>query len=90
VQSKLGSGKFSVVYEGIDKLNKKKVIVKVLKQDNQDKIKREIMALNLLKDKSANILNLIEYGIKGSVGSSILVMKPIIFNFIDIPFPLIK
>jgi len=43
---KIGRGKFSEVFEALDILNNRKVIVKMLKPTKQERIEREIMILN--------------------------------------------
>ena len=70
---KLGSGKYSFVFEGFDILEKKEVILKVLKHSNMDKINREILTLNVIKGKSPHLANLINYGKEEMDGAIILV-----------------
>ena len=46
---KIGRGKYSEVFEGVDTRNNKRIIVKVLKPVKKRKIKREIRILQVLK-----------------------------------------
>ena len=50
VESKIGRGRYSDVYEGIDKKTSKKVVLKLLKPITKIKIIREICVLKTLKD----------------------------------------
>ena len=56
---KIGRGKYSEVYEGIDIRNDKRVVIKVLKPVKKKKIKREIKVLQNLKD-GPNIVKLVD------------------------------
>ena len=56
---KIGRGKYSDVYEGINVNTDKKVVIKVLKPVKKKKIKREIKILQNLKD-GPNIVKLID------------------------------
>jgi serine/threonine protein kinase len=69
----LGSGKYSTVYDGINNSTRKKVILKILKHSNIEKINREILILDRLKNKNSNLLKLIDFGEKKSINSKILV-----------------
>lgn len=53
--------------------------MKVLKHSNMDKINREIMTLNAIKDKSPLLANLIDFGQEEMDGGIILVNNLIIF-----------
>lgn len=56
---KLGRGKYSEVYEGINVNNDEKVVIKILKPVKKKKIKREIKILQNLKD-GPNIVKLLD------------------------------
>ena len=56
---KLGRGKYSEVYEGINVTNDEKVVIKILKPVKKKKIKREIKILQNLKD-GPNIVKLLD------------------------------
>lgn len=56
---KLGRGKYSDVYEGIDPNTGKRVVVKILKPVRNSKILREIKILEAVKG-GPNIINLLE------------------------------
>ena len=56
---KIGRGKYSEVYEGINVTNDKKVVIKILKPVKKKKIKREIKILQNLSG-GKNIVNLID------------------------------
>lgn len=59
IVKRIGSGKYSQVYEGINIVNDKEVIIKVLKPVKKRKIRREVAILKLLKDHE-NIVKLID------------------------------
>ena len=59
ILSRLGSGKYSQVYDGINIVNDKEVVIKVLKPVKKKKIRREIAILKLLKDHE-NIVQLLD------------------------------
>lgn len=73
MHKKLGSGKYSFVFEGFDLLQKKEVVLKILKHSDIEKINREIMTLNLVKGLHPSLANLIDYGIDRLNGTVILV-----------------
>ena len=50
VSAKIGRGRYSEVYSGVEKNTNNKVIVKILKPINKTKIKREVVILKYLKD----------------------------------------
>jgi casein kinase II subunit alpha len=54
---KIGRGKYSEVFEGVDTRNNKRIIVKVLKPVKKRKIKREIRILQVLKG-GVNIIDI--------------------------------
>ena len=56
---KLGRGKYSEVYEGINVNNDEKVVIKILKPVKKKKIKREIKILQNLKE-GPNIIKLLD------------------------------
>jgi len=56
---KIGRGKYSEVYEGININNDQKVVIKVLKPVKKKKIKREIKILQNLKN-GPNIVKLLD------------------------------
>lgn len=56
---KLGRGKYSDVYEGIDPKTGERVVVKILKPVRNSKILREIKILDAVKG-GPNIINLLE------------------------------
>ena len=56
---KIGRGKYSEVYEGINVNNDQRVVIKVLKPVKKKKIKREIKILQNLKD-GPNIVKLVD------------------------------
>lgn len=59
ILNRLGSGKYSQVYSGLNIVSDKEVIIKVLKPVNKKKIRREIGILTLLKGHE-NIVSLID------------------------------
>ena len=59
VLTKLGRGRYSEVFEGINIKTKEKVIIKILKETKSLKYKREIKILNILKE-CPNCVKLIE------------------------------
>jgi casein kinase II subunit alpha len=59
VIKKLGRGKYSEVYEGINTENDNRIVVKVLKPVKKAKIRREIKILKTLKG-GVNIINLLD------------------------------
>lgn len=56
---KIGIGKYSEVYEGINVKNDKKVVIKILKPVKKKKIKREIKILQNLSE-GKNIVKLLD------------------------------
>ena len=50
VTAKIGRGRYSEVYSGIIKHINTKVVIKILKPINKNKIKREVVILKYLKD----------------------------------------
>ncbi len=50
VSAKIGRGRYSEVYSGIEKNANNKVVIKILKPINKNKIKREVVILKYLKD----------------------------------------
>lgn len=56
---KIGRGKYSEVYEGIDSSNDNRIVVKILKPVKYEKIRREIKILQDLKGGS-NIIKLLD------------------------------
>ena len=50
VNAKIGRGRYSEVYSGIIKNTNEKVVIKILKPVNKNKIKREVVILKYLKD----------------------------------------
>lgn len=56
----LGRGKYSEVYEGMDRRNDKKVVIKILKPVRNSKILREIKILKELRGMD-NIIEMIEF-----------------------------
>ena len=50
VNAKIGRGRYSEVYSGIIKNTDNKVVIKILKPVNKNKIKREVVILKYLKD----------------------------------------
>jgi casein kinase II subunit alpha len=59
VVSKLGDGKYSNVYDGIDPNSGKRVVIKILKPIRDSKILREIKILETLQG-GANIIKLLK------------------------------
>ena len=57
VTRKLGRGKYSEVFEGMNVLNNEKVVVKILKPVKKKKIKREIKILENLRG-GTNVITL--------------------------------
>ncbi|KAM3144749.1 hypothetical protein pb186bvf_003058 [Paramecium bursaria] len=74
---KIGRGKYSEVFEGIDNLDKSKIVIKVLKPIKKAKIKREISILRHLK----NGVNIIE--LKDSVRDPSTKTPSLIFDYIE-------
>lgn len=56
---KIGRGKYSEVYEGINSENDNRVVVKILKPVKDEKIRREIKILEALRD-GINVVKLID------------------------------
>ena len=56
---KIGRGKYSEVYEGINTLNNERIVIKILKPVKKTKIRREIKILQTLRG-GVNIINLID------------------------------
>jgi len=56
---KIGRGKYSEVYEGINTVNNQRVVIKILKPVKKNKIRREIKILQTLKN-GTNIVDLID------------------------------
>ena len=73
MHSKLGSGKYSFVFDGFDVIDRKEVILKILKHSNMEKINREILTLNVVKNKTQTLANLIDYGKEKMDGTIIMV-----------------
>ncbi|EGR27251.1 hypothetical protein IMG5_199310 [Ichthyophthirius multifiliis] len=59
VLKNIGKGKYSEVFEGINVINKQKVVIKILKPVRINKIKREIKILQMLKG-GPNIIELLD------------------------------
>ena len=59
VESKIGRGRYSDVYEGLQKNTNEKVVIKILKPITKVKIKREICILYTLK-KCPNIVKILD------------------------------
>jgi casein kinase II subunit alpha len=59
VLNRLGSGKYSQVYEGINIVKDKNVVIKVIKPVKYKKIRREVTILNILKGHE-NIVTLLD------------------------------
>ena len=57
--NKIGRGKYSEVYEGINIENNNRIVVKILKPVKEEKINREIKILQILKG-GTNIIQLID------------------------------
>lgn len=55
----LGKGKYSIVFLGIDKITKKKVVIKTLKPIKQQKINREVFVLKNI-GKHKNVIELLD------------------------------
>ena len=56
---KIGRGKYSEVYEGINTLTNQRIVIKILKPVKKNKIRREIKILQTLQ-KGVNIVELID------------------------------
>ena len=56
---KIGRGKYSEVFEGVNVVNNEKCVVKVLKPVKKKKIKREIKILQILSG-GPNIITLLD------------------------------
>jgi len=56
---KIGRGKYSEVYEGINNTNNERIVIKILKPVKKTKIRREIKILQTIKG-GINIINLID------------------------------
>jgi casein kinase II subunit alpha len=59
VDAKIGRGRYSDVYEGLQKIKNEKVVLKILKPITKVKIKREIFVLKTLR-KCPNIVEIID------------------------------
>jgi serine/threonine protein kinase len=62
----LGKGGYSTIYKAFDIINEKSVTIKILNHEQLKKIKREIMVLNHIKDKSEYLINILDYGYEPS------------------------
>ena len=64
INQKIGRGKYSEVFNGMDTTTDKKVVIKILKPGvllilvRKNKIKREISILTNLSSKNSNVVNL--------------------------------
>ena len=76
ILNRLGSGKYSQVYEGINIVKDKYVVIKVLKPVKKKKVRREVAILNLLKGHS-NIVNLLEVIVDPSSKTPALIYEKI-------------
>ena len=81
MHDKLGQGKYSFVFEGFDILEKKEVILKVLKHGNLDKIHREILTLGAVDGKSPHLARLVDYG-KEEMDGAIVLVTPLFYFFL--------
>lgn len=77
---KIGRGKYSEVYEGIDSDNNNRVVIKILKPVKEEKINREIKILEALKG-GTNIIKLIKV-VKDPVSET----PALIMEFVDTGF----
>ena len=59
VNAKIGRGRYSEVYSGIEKYTNEKVVIKILKPINKNKIKREAVILHYL-NKCPNSVHLLD------------------------------
>jgi casein kinase II subunit alpha len=59
VNAKIGRGRYSEVYSGIEKYTNEKVVIKILKPINKNKIKREAVILQYL-NKCPNSVHLLD------------------------------
>lgn len=76
---KLGRGKYSDVYEGIDPNTGKRVVVKILKPVRNSKILREIKILDAVKG-GPNIINMLEKCYNPQDHTTCLVNFPILLS----------
>jgi casein kinase II subunit alpha len=66
INQKIGRGKYSEVFNGMDTSNDSKVVIKILKPGTtiilvrKNKIRREINILQNLRNKNQNVINLID------------------------------
>lgn len=75
ILNKLGSGKYSQVYDGIDIVNDRFVVIKIIKPVKKKRIRREIAILNLLQHE--NIVKLLDVIIDPSSNTPSLVFERI-------------
>ena len=80
IMNRLGSGKYSQVYDGINIVNDKSVVIKVIKPVKYKKIRREATILNLLKGHE-NIVSLLDIIVDSSSRTPSLVFERI--NHVD-------
>lgn len=71
---KIGRGKYSEVYEGINVANNERIVIKILKPVKKTKIRREIKILETLKG-GINIINLIDVVRDPSTKTPALIME---------------
>ena len=57
--TKIGKGKYSEVFDGLNVLSNQNVVIKMLKPNDQKKINREVLVLNRLRGHP-NIIELSE------------------------------
>ena len=77
IVAKLGRGKYSEVFEGVDIVNGRKCVIKVLKPVKKKKIKREIKILQNLAG-GVNVVHLLDI-VRDPVGKT----PALIFEFIE-------
>jgi len=75
---KIGRGKYSEVFEGVDTITNKPVVIKMLKPVKKKKIKREIKILENLRG-GTNIIRLID-----SVRDPVSKTSSLIFEYVDV------
>lgn len=80
VLNRIGSGKYSQVYDGINIVNDKYVIIKVIKPVKYSKIRREVTILNILKSHP-NIVKLLDVIVDNSSRTPSFVFEKI--NHLD-------
>lgn len=71
--NQIGKGGYSMIYNAYDIFKNKEVTIKILNHERIQKIRREIMVLNHINQKSEYLPNILDYGIESSTCTYFLV-----------------